>query len=343
MAHAQVGFAARIGADADAVHVVAVQHQLHAGGRRQRAEQRIDRAVALRGLGHAVAIGVGQFDQRVGAAADVTDGHRRQAIALRVGAALHQRLQVGIGNHALLFAQALELLEHQLQFVFVQPEAQRTQARFDGGAATVAAQHHLRVFPAHIFRAHDLVGAAMAQHAVLVDARFVGEGVGTDDGLVALHRHADQALQQLRSADDARGVDRAVLLVEGLAHLQDHRDLFQRAVAGALADAIDGAFDLARTAFDGGQRVGHGQAQVVVAMRTEDHVGGIGNVGNAGDDLLEHRADLFRRGEADGVGQVDGGGAGGNGHARNFDQVIQLGAGGILGREFDIVDVRACQ
>jgi hypothetical protein len=183
----------------------------------------------------------------------------------------------------------------------------------------------------------------VAQHAVLVDARFVGECVGTDDGLVALHRHADQALQQLRSADDARGIDRAVLLVESLAHLQHHRDFFQRAVAGALADAVDGAFDLARAAFDGGQRVGHGQAQVVVAVRAEDHIGRVRYVGDAGDDLLEHRADFLRRGEADGVGQVDGGGAGGDGHARDLDQVVQLGTGGILGRELDIVDVGAGQ
>src|SRR5690606_3555970 len=108
-------------------------------------------------------------------------------------------------------------------------------------------------------------------------------------------------------------------------------------------DAVDGAFDLPRTAFDGGQRVGHGQAQVVVAVRAEHHPAGAGDIGDAGDDLLEHRADFLRRGEADGVGQVDGGGAGGDRHARDFDQVIQFGAGGILGGELHVVDVRARQ
>ena len=39
-----------------------------------------------------------------------------------------------------------------------------------------------------IFRFHDLVGFPILQHAVLVDARFVGEGIGADDRLVARRR-----------------------------------------------------------------------------------------------------------------------------------------------------------
>ena len=47
---------------------------------------------------------------------------------------------------------------------------------------------------------------------------------------------------------------------------QGHDDFFQRAVAGPLAEAVDRAFDLAGAVLDGGQAVGHGQAQVVVAV-----------------------------------------------------------------------------
>ena len=44
------------------------------------------------------------------------------------------------------------------------------------------------------------------------------------------------------------------------------------AVAGPFADAVDGAFDLPGAVLDGGQAVGDGQAQVVVAVDAEDDV-----------------------------------------------------------------------
>ena len=53
------------------------------------------------------------------------------------------------------------------------------------------------------------------------------------------------------------------------ADLERHHDLFERGVAGALADAVDGALDLARAGLHRGERVGHREAQVVVAMRRE--------------------------------------------------------------------------
>jgi hypothetical protein len=79
------------------------------------------------------------------------------------------------------------------------------------------------------------------------------------------------------------------------AHLQRHHQLLQRRVAGALADAVDGAFDLARTALDRGQRVRDRQAQVVVAVRAEDHAVGAGHVGAQ---VFEQLADFFRRGDS---------------------------------------------
>jgi hypothetical protein len=52
------------------------------------------------------------------------------------------------------------------------------------------AQHDLVGRPAHVLGAHDLVGVARLEHAVLVDAGGVGEGVGADHGLVGLHHEA---------------------------------------------------------------------------------------------------------------------------------------------------------
>ena len=56
------------------------------------------------------------------------------------------------------------------------------------------------------------------------------------------------------------------MLVVIAAGSQRHDDFFERAVAGPFADAVDGAFDLAGAVLDGGQAVGDGQAEVVVAV-----------------------------------------------------------------------------
>ena len=40
---------------------------------------------------------------------------------------------------------------------------------------------------ADVFRPHDLVRRAILEHAILVDAGFMGERVAADDRLVALH------------------------------------------------------------------------------------------------------------------------------------------------------------
>ena len=53
--------------------------------------------------------------------------------------------------------------------------------------------------------------------------------------------------------------------------MQRHHDLFERRVAGALADAVDRALDLPGAAFDRGERIRDGQAEIVVAVRAEDH------------------------------------------------------------------------
>ena len=55
-----------------------------------------------------------------------------------------------------------------------------------------------------------------------------------------------------------------------MAGLDRHHDLFERGVAGALADAVDGAFDLAGAGLHGGERVGDGQTQIVMAMDADD-------------------------------------------------------------------------
>src|SRR3546814_1291150 len=58
----------------------------------------------------------------------------------------------------------------------------------EGMAARMLAEHQRRLGQPDRFRRHDFVGAGELQHAVLMDAGLVREGVGADDRLVRLHR-----------------------------------------------------------------------------------------------------------------------------------------------------------
>jgi hypothetical protein len=82
----------------------------------------------------------------------------------------------------------------------LQLHAQLLQALLEGVAAAELAQHDLVGAPAHVLGAHDLVGVARLEHAVLVDAAGMGEGVGADDGLVGLHHEARGGLTILLAA-----------------------------------------------------------------------------------------------------------------------------------------------
>ena len=114
---------------------------------------------------------------------------------------------------------------------------------------------------------------------MLVDAGCVGEGVGADDGLVGRAAEADALGQHL--AGGVELVHHDVVAVGKLvaADDEDGGDLFERGVAGALADAVDGALDLADAGFDAGEGVGDGQPEVVVAVGGEDDVLDAGNAG----------------------------------------------------------------
>src|ERR671919_58256 len=67
----------------------------------------------------------------------------------------------------------------------VEPEVfePRRQRRPPG----VLAEHELVRRPPDVLGTHDLVGELLLEHAVLVNARLVGEGVLAHDGLVGLH------------------------------------------------------------------------------------------------------------------------------------------------------------
>ena len=92
------------------------------------------------------------------------------------------------------------------------------------------------------------------------------KGVPAHDGLRRIRTDTDDGGQQLAAPVDLGGVHFGIGVVDVLAGLQRHDDLFQRRIAGPFADAVDGAFHLFGSRPDRCQGVAHGHAQVVVAV-----------------------------------------------------------------------------
>src|ERR1700760_277672 len=118
----------------------------------------------------------------------------------------------------------------------------------------------------YVLGTQNLVRGVMLQHAVLVNAGLVGEGILADDRLVPRYRHARDAGDETRSRVQAARLNSGRDVEEGLAGLQRHDDFLERAVARALTDSVDGALDLARTGNDRGQAVRHRHAEIVVTV-----------------------------------------------------------------------------
>ena len=152
---------------------------------------------------------------------------------------------------------------------------------------------------------------------------FVCEGILADDGLVVLHRKARDVRNQLRGPRQKLRVDAGLKRHRVAAHFERHDDLFQRRIAGPFADAVDGAFDLACAAQNAGQRIGDGQAQIVVAVGREDDFLAARHA------FAQHPDELqifLRRRIADGVGDIDRRGAGSDRQLHAAAQEIGLRA-----------------
>ena len=198
------------------------------------------------------------------------------------------------------------------------------------------ADDEVALVAAHGLRGHDLVGLAVLKHAVLMDAGLMGKGVGAHDGLVVGDGLTDGHGEQAAGRIELLGDDAVLQTVVVLAHAQGHGQLFEGGVARALADAADGHLGLTGTHAEGGQGVGHGQAQVVVAVHAED---GLVAVGRVLDDVADEVGEFLRLGIAHGVGQVDGGGAGLDGGLHHAAEEVTFGTGGVLGGELHVVGV----
>ncbi len=170
---------------------------------------------------------------------------------------------------------------------------------------------------------------------MLVDARFVREGVLANDCLVAHDHAACGTSQQAANAGQLGGVNASMQVEQVRAHFQRHDDFFHRAVARALADAVDGTFNLACAGFQRRQRVRGGEAQVIVAVRGPDDVG---IVLKRGAQVGEDFEDFGRRRIADRIGYIQGAGTRiGNGLA-DFSQKVGFGTNSVFWRELNLVE-----
>src|SRR4051794_14070637 len=112
------------------------------------------------------------------------------------------------------------------------------------GLAGVPAHGEMCSIPADVRRIHDLVGCALLEHAVLVDAGLVRERIRSDDRLVDLHANTGDGGNQPAYWYEALGVDlgegaSVVLAARG----KRHHDFFERGVASPLTDPVHGDFN----------------------------------------------------------------------------------------------------
>ena len=240
-----------------------------------RFEGGIHRTVAFGGGGDVFAVHFhldGGF-RRAAGAADHFHGHELQTVVLIFAAAgAHKCDHVVVKHLFLAVSQLFEAHKDVLELVVTHFKAELLQLVAQGGAAGVFPQRQGGAGEAHVFGAHDLEGLFVLQHAVLVDAAFMGKGVFADDGLVELHREAGHGGHTAGDVHELGGVDAGAPGHDVVAHFQGHHNFFERGVACAFAQTVDGAFDLACAACDCGQRVGGRHAKVVVAVGGEDHL-----------------------------------------------------------------------
>ncbi len=163
------------------------------------------------------------------------------------------------------------------------------------------------------------------------------KGVGPHDGLVWLHLDAGHAAHEPAGGDDLCSVDAGVdALIEILASLECHDDLFERGVSGALTDAVDRYLDLPCPGLNCRDGVGGSHAEVVMAVNRDDY---ILNARRVLLDVANELLILVGHRVADRVGDVDRCGALFDGDSKDAAEIVPIAAGGILGREFDFIDI----
>src|SRR3989440_2569208 len=220
-----------------------------------------------------------------------------------------------------------------MQFLGAEPEAQLAQACIQSMTPGVLAKHEFGIGPSDGLGCHDLVSEWVFEHAILVDAGFMGEGVCPDDGFIGLHRYTGEPAYQLACGEQFLRVDACIGVAKAIGPCaQRHYDFFHGGIACTLTQAIDGYFDLARTSFDGGQRVGRSHAEIIVAVGAHD------DILHAWDTLsqvTEEHFILVRQGVADGIRHIDSGCTRLDSDLEDAAEIVPIAARGIFCRKLD--------
>ena len=104
---------------------------------------------------------------------------------------VQQRQQIFVEDVALLVRECRELGVERFERVRVELVSQLSIAALERVTSGVFAEYDARAAGADHFRRDDLVRQTILEHAVLMDARLVGERIPADDGFVGLRKHAD--------------------------------------------------------------------------------------------------------------------------------------------------------
>ena len=170
-------------------------------------------------------------------------------IRARIHLVAYKRLDVFVVNMLFAIGQILHAVESFFKRVLAEFIAQLSELIAERRAARMFAHHERGLRYAHRGRRHDLVSLLVLQHAVLMDAAFMREGIPADNRLVILHREGRNTRHELRRTSQHRRVDASHIRQFIAARFDGHDDFFQSRITRAFTKTIDRAFDLTRAAF----------------------------------------------------------------------------------------------
>src|SRR6266540_4595660 len=142
---------------------------------------------------------------------------RWDAMALTIGF-VDEPKQMVIVNMLDLVGQYHKLAVDLIQLSAFKMIAELLTTQAERMTSRVFAQHQFRIWHSDRLRRHDLVGQPVLQHAVLMDAGFVREGVAADDRLVRLHRNSSNFLKHLARGIELLGRNSGLIVVPVCAH-----------------------------------------------------------------------------------------------------------------------------
>src|SRR6267378_3513614 len=258
-----------------------------------------------------------------GTAADDLVGDRKDV------ASAHQLRLIGQRGYAGINLRQFRIARLKTQI------AQRLTQRV---AARMFSKNERACRDADALRRNDFVGKRILDDSVLMNSRFVRERIGAHDGFVRRDLGPRDFREHAACGEELFEQDSRCDTEAFFAHREGDYNLFKRCVSRALADSVDGAFNLADSRANGRERVGNRHAQVVVTMRAERYAIWIAEVFTH---FGEHRAIFFRHCITNCIGQIQNCRAGIHSGAAHLAKEVDVGSSGVFGGEFHFAHVLA--